>query len=229
MAGPYTYADAVLEMPVCSVVLMGNPGAGKSALLNALGGNFFSGFCGIFGNPGSSKATVTIDNKTFELIDLPGIADAGGGGAISNNLKMLQDALNACNQGLLFFVIKPNNGRISPEDFAVLKTLLLNLTKSPRIGLFVTQVRDDHIDQIDNDAYRNDVIKMLQDNGVNTRYLEKRRWSVLRMHQKEGFSDDEKMAIRNYVCSFVPSRVKVSNLIVRVFNEILAFFKRTMS
>ncbi|KAK5829446.1 hypothetical protein F5H01DRAFT_408834 [Linnemannia elongata] len=214
------------KAPICSVILMGNPGAGKSALLNALGGDFYSGFYSIVGNPGSSKATVTIDQKTLELIDLPGISDAGGKGAISRNLQLLEDSLNSCSQALLFFVIKPNNGRISPEDFAVLKTLLLNLTKSPIIGLFVTQVREDHISRIDNDGYRDSVIQMLREHGANTCHLEKNRWSVLKLHQAEGFSEDEKAAIRKYVCSFVPAKVKVSNLIVRAFLEVLAYFKK---
>lgn len=214
------------ETPICSVILMGNPGAGKSALLNALGGDFYSGFSFIGGNPGSSKATVTIDQKTLELIDLPGISDSGGKGAMSRNLKLLQDSLNGCNQALLFFVIKPNNGRISPEDFAVVKTLLLNLTKSPIIGLFVTQVREDHIPKIDNDDYRNTVVQMLREHGADTIHLEKNRWSVLKLHQAEGFSDEEKTAIRKYVCSFVPAKVKVSNLFVRVFTQILAYFKK---
>ncbi|KAF9148821.1 hypothetical protein BG015_009445 [Linnemannia schmuckeri] len=214
------------EAPICSVVLMGNPGAGKSALLNALGGSFYSGFSFIVGNPGSSAEIVTLGGKPVELIDLPGISDAGGGGAISSNLKLLQDTLNACNQALLFFVIKPNNGRIAAEDFAVLKTLLTNLTKSPRIGLFVTQVRKDHIPLLDTEKYRTDVLKMLQDNGVDTIYLERNRWSILKSHEAEGFSDDEREAIRTYVCSFVPAKVKVGNLFERIFNIILDFFKK---
>jgi GTPase Era involved in 16S rRNA processing len=205
---------------------MGNPGVGKSAILNALGGSFYSGFSFITGNPGSSKQNVTLGDKIVELIDLPGIADAGGGETMSDNLKMLQDTLNSCGKALLFFVIKPNNGRISPEDFAILKTLLTNLSKSPKIGLFVTQVREDHIPLLDKDEYRKTVLKMLQDNGVDTAYLEATRWSILRQHQAEGFSEAEKKSIRKYVDSFVSAEVQVNNLIVRIFKQIVDFFKR---
>ncbi|KAF8948533.1 hypothetical protein BGZ47_004269 [Haplosporangium gracile] len=220
-----TQTVQIPETPICSVVLMGNPGAGKSALLNALGGSFYSGFSFIVGNPGSSAEIVTLGGRPVKLIDLPGISDTGGEGTISNNLNLLQDTLNTCNQALLFFVIKPNNGRIAAEDFAVLKTLLTNLTKSPRIGLFVTQVKEDHVPLLDTERYRTGVFKMLQDNGVDTVYLERNRWSILKLHDV-GFSKDEREAIRTYVCSFVPAEVKVSNLFVRIFNDILEFFKR---
>ncbi|KAF9546641.1 hypothetical protein EC957_009564 [Mortierella hygrophila] len=204
---------------------MGNPGAGKSAILNALGGDFVSGFSFIVGNPGSSRQNVTIGEKTLELIDLPGIADAGGGDTISNNLKLLQDTLNGCGQALLFFVIKPNNGRIAPEDFAVLKTLLTKLSQSPRIGLFVTQVRDDHLALLDTENYRKTVLQMLRDSGVDTVHLEANRWSILRQHQEKGFTQQEKMVIRDYVCSFVPGKVRVENLWERIFRQIVSFFQ----
>ncbi|KAG0060400.1 hypothetical protein BGZ90_004045 [Linnemannia elongata] len=204
-------------------------GAGKSAILNALGGNFHSGFSAVTGLTRETKTkTVTIDQKELKLVDLPGISDAKGKGAISKNLQLLEESLNDCSQALLFFVITPNYGRIGSEDFAVLKTLLLNLRKSPIIGLFITQVNEEHISKINNDGYREKVFQILKEHGANTAYLEKNFWSVLKQHGEEGFSDNEKAAIRKYVCSFVPAEVKVSNLFVRVFMEILAYFKKLL-
>ncbi|KAF9911866.1 hypothetical protein EC991_001770 [Linnemannia zychae] len=206
-----------------------NPGAGKSAILNALGGDFFSGFRAITGNPGSSTKIVKLRDKTVALIDTPGVHDPGKEGTISGNLKLLQDELNGCGDALLFFVIKPNSGRISAGDFAVLELLLKNLERTPRIGLFVTRVASDEMLEYDS-TYRNDVIGILKEKDVNTTHLEANDWCVLQSHSKaDGFSDEEKVKICDYVLSFAPAEVKVDKLCESFFQRILAFFRKLFS
>ncbi|KAF9124873.1 hypothetical protein BGW39_007832 [Mortierella sp. 14UC] len=217
--------------PEFSVVLMGNPGAGKSAILNALGGKFYSGFSAIKGNPGSSTNIVELRDRTIALIDTPGILDSGKEGTISKNLQMLQDELNGCGDALLFFVIKPDSGRITTGDFAVLKLLLNNLTRTPRIGLFVTKVASDEMGEFDS-TYRDEVVGMLKEKEVDTTHLERSNWCILQHHRKsDGFSHEEKENIRDYVFSFIPdkTKVKVEKLRESIFQKILEFFRNLFS
>ncbi|KAG0376218.1 hypothetical protein BGX24_008110 [Mortierella sp. AD032] len=208
---------------------MGNPGAGKSAILNVLGGDFFSGFSAIKGRPGTKTDIVDFRNRTVALIDTPGIMDSGTEGTISRNLQLLQDNLNGCGEALLFFVIKPESGRISAGDYSVLKLLLTNLTRTPRIGLFVTKVASDDMEQLDT-AYRDGFVKMLHEAEVDTTHLEKNSWCVLQHHEKKvGFSDEEKERIRDYVSSFAPAKVEVQELRLSLFQRILEFFRKIFS
>ncbi|KAG0278160.1 hypothetical protein BGZ95_004550 [Linnemannia exigua] len=203
--------------PEFSIVLMGNPGAGKSAILNALGGDFFSGFRRVTGHPGTKTDIVELRNRTVALIDTPGIMDSGREGTISQNLQMLQDKLNGCGEALL------------AGDFSVLKLLLTNLTRTPRIGLFVTKVASDDMEQLDT-AYRDDFVKMLQEADVDATHLEKSSWCVLQHHERTvGFSDEEKEKIRDYVTSFAPARVEVKELSLSFFQKILEFFRKLFS
>ncbi|KAK3817005.1 MAG: hypothetical protein J3R72DRAFT_44876 [Linnemannia gamsii] len=215
--------------PEFSVVLIGNPGAGKSAILNVLGGDFFSGFSAIKGHPGTKTDIVELRNRTVALIDTPGIMDSGREGTISRNLQLLQDELNGCEEALLFFVIKPDSGRISAGDYSVLKLLLSNLTRTPRIGLFLTKVASDDIGQLDS-TYRDDFVKMLQEADVDTSHLGKNSWCVLQHHERKvGFSDEEKKRIHDYVSSFAPAKVEVKELSLSIFMRILEFFRNLFS
>ncbi|KAF9925933.1 hypothetical protein FBU30_004357 [Linnemannia zychae] len=219
-----------VDQPKCSVIMIGNPGAGKSAILNALGGDFYSGFSAVCGVQGYNTKTVELKGRTLELVDLPGIADSAGKGTTSDNLRILQESLNSCEKAkaLLFFVITPTNGRICSNDFAVVENLLQKLIMSPTIGLFVTQVRPDHIPSLNTEEYRNQVLDILRKAGGNTNYLESNRWCILKTHGKEGFSDKEKEDIANYVISFDPEPVKVGGLIERIFQSIIDFFKNLL-
>ncbi|KAF9099244.1 hypothetical protein BGX29_007226 [Mortierella sp. GBA35] len=132
-------------MSTTSVVFVGNPGVGKSTLLNAFGGSFANGFSPVGGlTKEVSSVTVSCEGRSLRLVDVPGVMECGGRNTISGNLKMLQDALNSSGSSVLFFVIAPTNGRIAPDDFAIMKTVLMNLTRGPMVGLIFTQINDHH-------------------------------------------------------------------------------------
>ncbi|KAG0260646.1 hypothetical protein BGZ95_004387 [Linnemannia exigua] len=208
-----------------SVVFIGNPGVGKSALLNALGGSFESGMSEIGGLTKTvSSQYVVCNDRSLRLLDVPGIMESGGGNTISGNLKMLEDTLNNAGQAVLFFVITPRNGRVAPDDFAVMKTLLTNLKESPTVGVILTQVRPSQVSKLHTADYYNKILTILQQANVNTGYFESNRFIILPEHDDD-FSSAEKSMIREYVLSFTPKRVQTKSLIEKVFKAILDFFK----
>ncbi|KAF9911869.1 hypothetical protein EC991_001773 [Linnemannia zychae] len=212
-------------MSTTSVVFIGNPGVGKSALLNSLGGSFPSGISEIGGLTKTvSSQNVVCNWRSLRLIDVPGIMETGSGGTISGNLRMLEETLNNSGEAVLFFVITPRNGRIGPDDFAVMKTLLNHLERSPTVGVILTQVRPYQVKQLQSHDYYNKIKQYLAETGVNTHFIEKNRFVVLGEHD-EDFSSAEVEAIRNYVLSFNPVKVKSKSLIGRVFTAILDFFR----
>jgi len=106
-----------------SILLIGNPGVGKSSILNALGGNFLSGYSCTSGlTTYVSKQDVIIDQKPYRLVDMPEIydsskgGDTGGDNVTDSHLKMLREALNDGHSYVIFFVLSPRNGRIDPSD-----------------------------------------------------------------------------------------------------------------
>jgi len=104
------------------VVMIGNPGCGKSAILNALGGSFPSGYSDVSGlTQAVATQDVTLLKRHFRLVDIPGIQDSAGGEyacgtetATDRHLGMLHDVLNDGHAYVMFFVITPRNGRIDP-------------------------------------------------------------------------------------------------------------------
>ena len=67
------------------VMIIGNPGVGKSALCNSLGARFASGFS--IGKGFTEKAqlcSVTINSEKFDLVDVPGLYE---GNQEKNNAK----------------------------------------------------------------------------------------------------------------------------------------------
>ncbi|KAF9082542.1 hypothetical protein BGX23_012346 [Mortierella sp. AD031] len=209
-----------------SVVFVGNPGVGKSTLLNALGGNFANGFSPVGGLTKTvSSVTVNYEGRSLRLIDVPGVMESGGDNTISGNLQMLQETLNSSGSSVLFFVIAPTNGRIAVHDFAVIKTLLMNLKRGPKVGLIFTQIDDHHIEAIGSSNYKTTVLDNLRAANTDTKFFEQHGWLILKNHRND-FDDADKKAIRDYVFSFDPKEVQVENLLASFFQKILDFFNQ---
>ncbi|KAF9098938.1 hypothetical protein BGX29_007378 [Mortierella sp. GBA35] len=200
-----------------SVVFVGNPGVGKSTLLNALGGNFANGMTPLGGlTKKVSSVTVNCEGRSLRLIDVPGIMESGEDNTISGNLQMLEDTLNSSGRSVLFFVVTPRNGRIAPDDFAVMKTLLTNLSKGPMVGLIITQVKRRQIPTFQSGDYYNKILGILQSAGVDTTYFEMYRWLILEEHDYD-FDAADRRAIRDYVFCFSPQEVKVRGFMAKMF------------
>ncbi|KAF9121112.1 hypothetical protein BGW39_010835, partial [Mortierella sp. 14UC] len=108
--------------------------------------------------------------------------ESGGGGTISGNLKMLEETLNNSGEAVLFFVITPRNGRIAPDDFAAMKTLLNHLKMSPTVGVILTQVRPSQVARLQSNEYYNKIKDNLEQTGVVTTFFEQNRFVVLKEH-----------------------------------------------
>ncbi|KAF9111146.1 hypothetical protein BGW39_004464, partial [Mortierella sp. 14UC] len=167
----YLPTSSALLAAHISVVFMGNPGADKSTIINALGGDISTGFSMIEGNPSSSTTNVSLRGRGLKLTDVPGISDSCGEGAISDNLKLLQDALNSYGEARLFVVITPRNGRVTPDDFKFMKTLLNRLDKRPAAGVILTQARPNQVAKLHSNEHYSKIKDNFAQTGVNTTNL----------------------------------------------------------
>ena len=116
------------EEPKPKIIAVGNPGSGKSTVLNSLAGTvlFKSGVS--FGR-GLTYQLDEVENKNGYFLDTPGLADEElrkqAGEAISEGLK------KGGNYKVIFFVTQ-EAGRVNQQDAA---TLRLVLEAAPDVGM----------------------------------------------------------------------------------------------
>jgi len=217
-----------------SVVFVGNPGVGKSALLNALGGSFESGFSQVSGLTRQATAQdVELCGRPIRLVDMPGIYDSGKNntGTFLSNLEMLQETLNNGDNYVVLFVISPRRGRIDPNDLALLKLFLDSIETGPQVGLILTQVRRANFDSVQNPAYTTAVYDLLRRADTkNMNLLDFAEETLVLCNHDEhiGFDQKEKDEIVNYVLSFIPGTIVVEDLFKAVVNQYFETLKQLM-
>ncbi|KAG0043025.1 hypothetical protein BGZ83_011927 [Gryganskiella cystojenkinii] len=207
------------------------PGAGKSALLNAVGGNFPSGFSEEDGaecvTTRISHKDVTIGKRPFRLVDTPGIDDRIGEAtddeATNRKLEMLQNTLNDGHAYAVFFVISPINGRIDPGALALIQLVLSNMERGPTVGLILTQVPKTQYNQVRSEKYFAEVFDVLRRNKANLDFLDTNHPLVLRDHDEE-FSTQERYDIEQYILSFKPKQVTIRKMVVTVLRALILIF-----
>ncbi|KAH7060320.1 hypothetical protein BKA57DRAFT_446896 [Linnemannia elongata] len=212
------------EPSVVNLAIVGNPGVGKSAILNALGGHFDSGYSEVSGRTTDvSDKLVPINHFQLRLFDIPGIDDCSPDGrdSIVKHLKMLEEALSQEGPFVILFVIKPTNGRIKPGDYVIMKTVLESLKEGPQMGLILTQARPTDMHQYRSPTYTRMVLGPLEKivDKRSKKFLSKVPPLVLADHDERGFSADERIDILNFVLSFDPKPVDSRNMVEQVVRQ----------
>ncbi|KAG0376222.1 hypothetical protein BGX24_008114 [Mortierella sp. AD032] len=214
-----------------NIVFVGNPGVGKSALLNVFGGSFESGcseVAGLTRQVTKVPVPATLNGRPLCLFDIPGIDDCieeGGDDTIVKHLQMLQEALNGGGHFAIFFVITPRNGRIEPSDYMMMKTVLDSLKKAPKVGLILTQVKPKHIDQVRSQEYALKLLAPLEKIVESKEFISRRYPLVLLDHGDGKFSEEEKVNVMNYVFSFEPKPVISRNMVDQVVRRFFEMAK----
>ncbi|KAF9144272.1 hypothetical protein BGX30_013329 [Mortierella sp. GBA39] len=210
------------EPPMVNLAIVGNPGVGKSAILNALGGEFKSGYSEGTGlTTVITKQEVALNNIRFRLYDIPGINDCpptGGQDTIVKHLLMLQDALNDGDNFVILFVLQPTIGRIKPGDYMVMKTVIDSLKEGPQIGLIVNQAEPGAMPNYRSSRFSGLVwgpLEKIVESG-NKKFLSRTHPLVLADHGAREFNEDEASDILRFVLSFDPMPVISRNMVDRV-------------
>ncbi|KAG0260645.1 hypothetical protein BGZ95_004386 [Linnemannia exigua] len=216
-----------------NVVFVGNPGVGKSALLNVFGGSFKSGCSEVAGLTREvTKVPTTFYGRPLCLFDVPGIDDCieeGGEDTIVRHLMMLQEALNGGGHFVIFFVITPRNGRIEPSDYMMMKTVLDSLKQAPKVGLILTQVKRKQISQVQSLEYTRKLMAPLEKIVESSEFLARRYPLVLIDHSDGEFGEEEKSSIIKYVFSFEPKPVISRNMVDQVVRRFFGLAKMGMA
>ncbi|KAF9152759.1 hypothetical protein DFQ26_000788 [Actinomortierella ambigua] len=127
-----------------NVLLVGNPGAGKSFLLNSLGGTFPTGFSTVRGlTKASTFCDVNIGGSNIRLWDVPGLLDAKDK-IIAHNAKEITNALRASGVFKLIFVLAQMGGRVRREDLYMVGEVMAAIEYSIDVGLIINKVPNDH-------------------------------------------------------------------------------------
>jgi len=216
-----------------SVIFVGNPGVGKSALLNALGGDFASGYSDVGGLTTTTRShRVECHGRSLDLVDMPGIYETGEGKSAEfmENLQTLKTTLNNGKDHAIFFVISPRNGRIDNGDLALMKLVLDNIEQGPTLGLIITQVARKHVADVQNPDYTTSIYNRLRKAECkNTQMLDSAHDTlVLCLHREDldKFEDWEVNLIENYVLSFTPRKMVVRDMVVNMVSHYFELLKR---
>ncbi|KAF9114075.1 hypothetical protein BGX27_000206 [Mortierella sp. AM989] len=134
-------------MPV-AILFIGNTGAGKSALLSLLGGEFKSGVkCRKGYTKDIYEKNVVIEGKPFVLIDAPGLFEPQPKETEKNVMK-LTEALGRGYSYLLYFVLKANNRGPTDEDMVMMSKVNECVRQAGSKAIFrviINQIQDKQV------------------------------------------------------------------------------------
>ncbi|KAF9971438.1 hypothetical protein BGZ73_005628 [Actinomortierella ambigua] len=139
-----------------------NPtGAGKSYLLNSIGGNFRSGFSAVDGlTTECTCVTVNLQHEPVQLIDAPGLLEATGDKML-NNARAIADALRIKGRFKVIFVLADCSGRVQPSELYVIGKVMTAIDFSIEVGVIINKVPEDYTDFYKNPTAVQKIIKEL--------------------------------------------------------------------
>jgi len=128
-------------------VMIGNPGVGKSTILNGLTGtSSFEAGVAFFGGLTKELGKFTHDGDTY--LDTPGLAD----------MELRKEAAAAINQAMkqggkfkLFFVVTLEAGRFKPDDITTMKLVTESCDDIPEengFGVIVNKIHPEELQQL---------------------------------------------------------------------------------
>lgn len=108
-------------METVHVVVSGNPGVGKSTILNSiLGRNHFTAGVSYDGAGVTNRVTKVRHHGIF-LVDTPGVSEIDKS---SDNMKTLIDAISAQVNTKVLFIMTVDAGRVKPADVLLFQLIL---------------------------------------------------------------------------------------------------------
>lgn len=135
-----------------NILLLGNTGVGKSALLNILGGQFESDFSLIGGK--TRKVSISefeVNGNKIRLIDAPGLVEFEND-MIKQNIEEVYKAFSYNGRSKLIFVFQSNSGRILPQDAYTLGKIITAVGTDFDIGLIINKVDIDDMEKYDDES-----------------------------------------------------------------------------
>ncbi|KAG0238840.1 hypothetical protein BGW42_000001 [Actinomortierella wolfii] len=130
------------------VLLVGNPGVGKSYLLNSLGGHFASGFSAVDGLTSQCDyKDVMIDSESgyVRLVDVPGLLETKGS-RMKENSRAITEALRKEGKFKLIFVLAESSGRVQPSDLYMIGKVMKAIDYTVDVGLVINKVPDGELE-----------------------------------------------------------------------------------
>lgn len=153
-------------------LLIGNPGTGKSTILNGLIGK--SKFkSGISYGSGMTYQLEKVEEGWHTFMDTPGLSDVK---RRDDAAKAITEALKQNGHYKIFFVITLQNGRVRPEDVATMK-LVLKAAPITDYGIIINQVPPreyGELTSLEGDVAREQVLGLLRatlPQGKATRHI----------------------------------------------------------
>ncbi|KAG0236863.1 hypothetical protein BGW41_000334 [Actinomortierella wolfii] len=130
------------------LLLVGNPGVGKSYLLNSLGGHFASGFSAVDGLTSQcthSDVYIESESSYVRLVDVPGLLETNGP-RMKENGRAIAEALRKKGKFKLVFVLAESSGRVHPADLYTIGKVMKAVDYAVDVGLVINKVPDDEME-----------------------------------------------------------------------------------
>ena len=134
-----------------SIIFLGNPGVGKSTILNCWAGRVIFSSGPSLGE-GLTKVLQREEVKGVILNDTPGLSDVS---LRAQAAMAITDALRESRFARLYFIVTLEAGRVRPVDVATINTVLdaiVGVDMTNKFGIIINKLSKKVIDKINNDV-----------------------------------------------------------------------------